>query len=939
MPPKPNPTLYSVPKTFFWFFVVSVLLTASLVGIVLIDYNRPWKDYQKKFTAMKLKKAEGELEQAAKGVDAKQLEDLKKQLAAAEAGVQAHRADIRSLDQKAAGLATRVTVANTHYQTLKQYQDSYRYFFEEARLHKSADAASYGKKLKAITPKVDAAKLELEKIQQEKDGAEADKKKLLEKETSVQKDIDKLLADQTRLKRLIAKLEPSPVKDVLNAPMVDFVAPTLKVQQIVLDKLYDDYHFAKTQKVDRCTTCHQGIDQKGFEDAPQPFRTHPKIDLYLGSASPHPIESFGCTTCHGGSGHSVDFTNSAHTPRDEKQGEEWKKKYGWKEMEKWDAKMLPIQHLQAACAKCHQSTAEVPQADKLNRGRKLAETFGCLDCHKVKGNEAAWKVGPDLSHVGTKLDEAWIAKWVDNPRDFRDTTKMPRIYHLSNTSEPEDRARSEASIAAIAAYLTKNSEPVQLLTPPGPGDAASGKKLVQTIGCTGCHTVAGVSANSHGPELSGLGSKVKPEWLYTWIKDPKHLSPGTQMPSLRLSDQEAADIAAYLLTLRNEKFEQKSAPQADPKVVDELILTSLQGTKTHAEAKSELDGMTAAERLQFLGKKSIAHQGCFSCHTIKGFEEAKPIGTELSNEGRKDLHQLDFGFVHIPHTRHDWFTQKLKDTRIFDEGKDKSYYDKLRMPLFNFTDEQIDDLATWILSLNEEQIPLEMQKRLDADGLAVEKGRMLVAKLNCTGCHQIDGKPGALREIAEDIGAAPPILDGEGAKVQEKWLYGFLASPTTIRPWLKYRMPTFHFTEEELTTLIRYFNGLSKAHASLTGYDAPETTAEKLAAGKQLFDQFQCTKCHQVTSESSAMGASFLAPDLRMAKHRLKPEWIKDWIRNPEALQAGTMMPGFFPDGQSPVPDTLGGDAEKQIEAIRDYLQRFEGDGGSASVEKASSNV
>ncbi len=31
-------------------------------------------------------------------------------------------------------------------------------------------------------------------------------------------------------------------------------------------------------------------------------------------------------------------------------------------------------------------------------------------------------------------------------------------------------------------------------------------------------------------------------------------------------------------------------------------------------------------------------------------------------------------------------------------------------------------------------------------------------------------------------------------------------------------------------------------------------------------------------------------------------------------------MPTFFPDGQSPLPDLLGGDARAQIEAVRDHL-------------------
>ena len=201
-----------------------------------------------------------------------------------------------------------------------------------------------------------------------------------------------------------------------------------------------------------------------------------------------------------------------------------------------------------------------------------------------------------------------------------------------------------------------------------------------------------------------------------------------------------------------------------------------------------------------------------------------------------------------------------------------------------------------------------------------EKGRLLVSKLNCAGCHQLDGAKGALREFVEDKGSAPPILDGEGAKVHENWLYHFLKSPETIRPWLTYHMPTFNLTDEELAVLVEYFGALDKQRATFKDQEVPPTTPEKLAAGKALFDQFQCAKCHQVNQESMAMGTSFLAPDLSMAKRRLKPEWSKQWLVDRQKLQEGTMMPTFFVDGQTPVTDVLGGDAGQQIEAIRDYL-------------------
>ena len=921
---KKTPTLYSVSKTFMWFTIVSLLLTASLVGIVWTDYSREWKDWQKKFVTLKLKKTREDLKKSEQTIDKKKVDDLEKALGDTHRAFAAHRSEVEGLQREITVLDSKIAKAKAEFQTNKQYEDSFRYYLEETRLHKDKKASEYETKLKELSPRVAMLKDKQESLEKEKEEKIAQLAKFQEKEKALQKNIDKVLEEKTRLEKSAKKLQPSLAKDILNAPMLDFIAPSLQIQQVVLEDLQDDYHFAKVQKVDRCTTCHLGIDQKGFEDAPQPFRTHPKLDLYLGSASPHPLEKVGCTVCHGGSGQAVSFVETAHTPNDDAQMKAWHTKYHWHELEAWDNKMLPSKHIEASCAKCHSGVVQVPQANKLNRGRQLATQLGCFNCHTVKGYESRWKVGPDLEHVQSKLKEDWILKWLENPRDFRDSTKMPQIFHLSNTLGPEDKAKNDAAIQSIAAYLLKNSEPLDLTSPPVNGNSQNGEKLVKTLGCLGCHSAAGVHASHLSPELSGLGSKTAPDWLYTWLKNPKHYSKNTRMPNLRLSDQEAADIASYLLSQHNEVFENKSPTKAKQEIVDQMILDALQGNLRHSEAETELKKMSADEKMQFLGKKSINQQGCFACHAIRGFEDAKPIGAELSDEGRKDTHKFDFGFIDIEHTRQDWIHQKLKDPRSFDQGKIKAYYDKLRMPQFNLTDDQIDALTIFVLSLTEEQIPLQSQKRLELKDKEVEKGRLLVQKFNCNGCHTLDGVEGTLRKLVEDPGAAPPILDGEGAKVQEQWLHGFLKSPTPIRPWIHYRMPTFGFEDKDLNTLVQYFHNLANQETTFAPAEVSEAPEEVLTAGKGLFDTFQCVKCHQVTQDSAAMGSSFLAPDLTIAKHRLKPEWVIQWLKDPQTLQEGTMMPTFFADGQTPATEVLDGDAEKQIRAIRDYLYRYE---------------
>ena len=115
-------------------------------------------------------------------------------------------------------------------------------------------------------------------------------------------------------------------------------APPTKIQQISLPELTINYNFKDVPRYDRCTTCHLGIDRldydKDAEGKPMPavFASHPHLTdgatttdpkgnpvpagLYLDGNGPHPINSFGCTICHGGQGSGTDFTYASHEPND-----------------------------------------------------------------------------------------------------------------------------------------------------------------------------------------------------------------------------------------------------------------------------------------------------------------------------------------------------------------------------------------------------------------------------------------------------------------------------------------------------------------------------------------------------------------------------------------------------------------------------------------------
>ena len=124
------------------------------------------------------------------------------------------------------------------------------------------------------------------------------------------------------------------------------------------------------------------------------------------------------------------------------------------------------------------------------------------------------------------------------------------------------------ALAAAACGPTSNSPapasaPKPALgPPPDPALVAEGQGLVAQKGCGGCHTIPGVAgaSGSIGPDLAGVASRTTiaggavpntgPDDLKRWILDPPAVKPGTQMPKLGLSDDEATKIVAYLETLR-----------------------------------------------------------------------------------------------------------------------------------------------------------------------------------------------------------------------------------------------------------------------------------------------------------------------------------------------------------------------------------------------------
>ena len=835
--------------------------------------------------------------------------------------VEANQQKVDELRTQIADVEARLYRESQAYQFAKATYDHDRYDFEVVRNQGLPSAERKGQAVTELGNRVNELNLIVEKTTAERAALNKQLEEFTGELGTAQKAIEELNALSKRLQTRADVLAPSAVKRYFrNAPLLDFMAPTIKVNQIILPNVLDDVNFTKVPKMDRCTTCHLAIDRPGYERYPQPWQTHPNLSAYLGSTSPHPLDQVGCTVCHEGMGQSVSFTDASHMPSTPEQKEEWEKNLGWEEPHVWDYPMLPSKMTEASCAKCHKQEVYVPGAESLNVAYATYERAGCYACHKTRGFENLRKPGPILTKIDSKLSPDWVKTWIRNPKAVKPTTWMPRFWYNSNSSAPEDAARNEVEINAAVAYLFANSEKHDFAVKNPPrGDATSGQQIVTSVGCLGCHVLTEKDRGAAGPHrtfgqpLENIGNKTSYEWIYNWVRDPKHYNADTYMPNLRLTDAQVADVATFLSTLKDAGGDQAKATP-DQAAVDAVLLDYFKNVMPFEDAKAAVAKLDPQAKQLQLGQRVINRYGCYSCHLIKGFETTQPIGTELSEEGTKLVSRLDFALIEdLPHTsKLEWFRAKLHDPRIFDRGRVLQPLDKLRMPNFEFTDEEIDRLLTAIMSFQREIQPPQAMPVKSARRDFIVQGRALVSRRNCVGCHIIEGNGGDFLKLVAEPTLGPPMLTPEGARVQHDWLYAFLRGPIPIRPWLSVRMPTFGLDDQNLNSVISYFGAVSNKMGAFRSHEAVRTAAND-DSGKQLFELLKCQQCHVLGTIPKDQPTSNLAPDLRMAIERLQPDWILDWLKNPATILPGTRMPAFWPDYPKSFYPHLGNNAEAQI--------------------------
>jgi mono/diheme cytochrome c family protein len=547
-----------------------------------------------------------------------------------------------------------------------------------------------------------------------------------------------------------------------------------------------------------------------------------------------------------------------------------------------------------------QEPARLRTLNRVERGRLLAEEHNCIRCHQpADGDRMAHglqsRQAPDLSQLGQRVYPGWIYRWLESPRKMNPSAAMPKMF--------SDDEAGCVDRFAVTRYLVSLGGPIPASPkPPRPNElkasVARGERLFTSVGCIACHgdpfgvarpeSAKGVPGRAT-MRLPSLGSKTNPEKLALYLVDSLTVDPSGRMPRMGLNGNEAHDLARFLCQAK-EKDASEVLPPAPAK---EALLAAFKRVDARADELAAFQRLDADAQWIDLGKRLVIDKGCNNCHTIA------PGGKNFANM----LASASFDDLKTPARQRKGCLADATDKR----GK---------APSFAFAATDREDLRHFL------------KEGLKGAGspAPAHMAKTTLARFNCLACHSRDGEGGITSELTEQLrryeraenaeAVSPPPLTGVAHKLRTPWLRQVLIQGGRARPWMGLRMP--QFGEANVGKLPELLAALEGTEPSDKVDKIPLTTA-RLDAGRFLVGKssFGCISCHDL---AGIPNSGTRGPDLAQMDQRVRYDWYRRWLQQPQSMQPGTRMPAIFDEGKSLQVKVLGGHPDAQAEAIWAYL-------------------
>ena len=519
----------------------------------------------------------------------------------------------------------------------------------------------------------------------------------------------------------------------------------------------------------------------------------------------------------------------------------------------------------------HTVTPELQKAQLVYEGRALFLENRCAKCHTEKFTAPVPELAMDapvFDGLGARRNYEWLAKWILDPKSTRAGVHMPRLLHGPKAKEDAE---------AMAAFLSSLN-----VAPPVPM-----VKHAAPFGDNG-------KAAEEIAKRSGVGAKAVGEENATPADSNHERKPIFErlhcVSCHNAPDQSATDAAKISLQYVGEKFSAgkladflKSPEQhfawirmpnfkladAEAKELSEFLLKHAD----KVEAKAAPTDKAVIERGQLL----VQSAGCLNCHAASKLENkfTAPALAKLAKEAKGCL------------------AEKRDDKS---KAPDFAFSAKERDALLAFTKTDFASLSR--------HSPLEF---------AARETRLL----SCAACHgQIELVPG---------------FEVLGGKLKPEWAAAFIGGePFKVRadihpkgePWTDARMPAFKSRAKLLAEAMAMQQGYAPKTRDGGAIDEEAAKVGHKMIGKD--NGLSCISCHAINDAPAlevfeSEGVNFGLTGARL----LKPYFFR-WMRAPLAVDPQTKMPGYFEDGKSALTDYYEGDAEKQINALYEYIRQAE---------------
>ncbi|MFQ5675470.1 MAG: hypothetical protein ACE5G1_06190 [bacterium] len=372
----------------FIYLVLSGLLAITTFWAIwdMIRERAPWQRYQMEFNDLEYSNVSADLEAVQADFSAKHADEyqaLTEQLEQARASLRGEAFQQTQTELDDADFALQHAMQN--YRFAKSEYDALWYQY------KNAEHEGHLEKAKKLRPDLDALNEEVQKLKQAWDSAEATKAEIENRIAHQRATVDSLQNEITKLR--------TPITD-LQDKLARIKDRKIKIDQYVLADFSRGNFEAFVDQVDRCTSCHVNSDKGGYDDYPEPYKTHPNRDALLKT---HPISQFGCTPCHGG------------------QGEALRLPYSHGFVKFWEHPLLNADFVEAGCNKCHANEMKIDHAPRLTKAKRMIFDLACYACHDISGYENMRKIGPPLNSI-TKMTQkkrpqtsSIIGSWIPNP--------------------------------------------------------------------------------------------------------------------------------------------------------------------------------------------------------------------------------------------------------------------------------------------------------------------------------------------------------------------------------------------------------------------------------------------------------------------------------------------------------------------------------------------